>query len=102
MAAGIAGICISSNFCAGDPRVGSAMTLNSVAACVIGGINLSGGSGAVFGAIFGALFLYLVLITVMGFNLPAYYQDLVSGAIIVIGIMMAVYIQKKSKTAKPY
>ena len=78
------------------------MTLNSVAACVIGGISLAGGAGAVLGAIFGALFLYLVLITVMGFNIPAYFQDLVSGTIIVIGIMMAVFIQKKGKITKPY
>jgi len=101
-AAGIAGLCISSNISAGDPRIGSVMTLNSVAACVIGGISLAGGSGTVIGSIFGAMFIYLILITVMGMNVPVYYQDLVSGIIIVIGIIIAVYIQKRGRPTKTY
>jgi len=101
-AAGIAGIAISSNMSAGDPRIGNAVTLNSVAACVIGGISLAGGAGSVLGSIFGALFLYLILITVMGLGVPAYYQDLVSGAIVVAGIMLSVFIQRKAKISKPY
>jgi len=101
-AAGIAGLCVSSNFCAGDPRIGNAMTLNSVAACVIGGISLAGGAGSPAGAIFGGLFLYLVLITVMGLGIPPYFQDLISGSIVVIGIMLAVSLQRKGNINKPY
>ena len=39
LAAGIAGICISANICAGSPTVGSAMSMNSIAAAVIGGVS---------------------------------------------------------------
>ena len=93
--AGIAGIALSSNIGAGDARVGNAMTLSSVAACVIGGISLAGGFGSVFGAIFGTLFLNLVLVTVMGLGVPAYYQDLVSGVIILFGIFAAVIVGRR-------
>lgn len=97
LSAAIAGITLSSNIGAGDARVGSMMTLSSVAACVVGGISLAGGSGSVFGAIFGTLFLNLVLVTVMGLGVPAYFQDLVSGVIVLFGIFAAVILAKKRK-----
>ena len=102
LAAGIAGIAVSFNFGAGDPRVGSSMTLNTIAACVIGGINLAGGSGSVAGAVFGALFLYEILITVLGFGVPAYFQDLVTGLTVLLGITLAVHLQRKETFAEAY
>jgi ribose transport system permease protein len=102
LAASIAGIALSSNIGAGDARVGNMMTLNSVAACVVGGLSLAGGSGSVFGAIFGTLFLNLVLVTVMGLGVPAYFQDLVSGVIVLFGIFAAVILAKKRKKSKTF
>jgi Ribose/xylose/arabinose/galactoside ABC-type transport systems, permease components len=99
LTASIAGIALSSNIGAGDARVGSAMTLSSVAACVVGGLSLAGGAGSVFGSIFGALFLNLVLVTVMGLGVPAYFQDLVSGLIVLFGIFAAVILSKKRKAS---
>lgn len=97
LTASIAGIALSGNIGAGDARVGSMMVLNSVAACVVGGISLAGGAGSVFGSIFGTLFLNLVLVTVMGLGVPAYFQDLVSGIIVLFGIFTAVILAKKRK-----
>lgn len=91
----LAGFAASCNFCAGDPRLGNTMTLSSIAACVIGGLSLSGGSGSVIGSIFGALFLNMILNTVLGLGIPTYYQELVSGAIVVLGIFLAVLLSKK-------
>jgi ribose transport system permease protein len=99
LAASIAGITLSSNIGAGDARVGNMMTLSSVAACVVGGISLAGGAGSVFGAIFGALFLNLAVVTVMGLGVPAYFQDLVSGVIVLFGIFAAVILSKKRKSS---
>ena len=93
----LAGIAISSNFGGGDPRIGSAMTLSPVAACVIGGISLAGGVGSASGGIFGALFLNLILITVLGLNIPGYLQELVSGAIVVVSLVMAVFISSRTQ-----
>jgi ribose transport system permease protein len=99
LTASIAGIALSSNIGAGDARVGNMMTLSSVAACVVGGISLAGGAGSVFGSVFGALFLNLVLVTVMGLGVPAYFQDLVSGLIVLFGIFAAVILSKKRKVS---
>ena len=93
----IAGVAISSNFGGGDPRIGSAMTLSAVAACVIGGVSLSGGVGSASGGIFGALFLNLILITILGLNIPGYLQELVSGIIVVASLVMAVLISSRTQ-----
>jgi ribose transport system permease protein len=93
----LAGIAISSNFGGGDPRIGSAMTLSAVAACVIGGVSLAGGVGSASGGIFGALFLNLILITVLGLNIPGYLQELVSGGIVVVSLVMAVFIGSRTQ-----
>jgi len=91
----LAGFAVSCNFCAGDPRVGNAMTLSSVAACVIGGLSMSGGSGSVIGSIFGAMFLNMIMNTILGLGVPTYFQELVSGAIIIWGIFVAVLLGRK-------
>jgi ribose transport system permease protein len=93
----LAGFAASCNFCAGDPRLGNTMTLSSVAACVIGGLSMSGGSGNVIGSIFGALFLNIILNTVLGLGIPTYFQELVSGAIVVLGIFLAILLSSKRK-----
>lgn len=95
LTAWIAGAALSGNFAAGDPRVGAAMTLNVIAGCVVGGIALKGGLGSPSGAIFGTLFLNLVLVTVLGLRIPGYYQDLVSGVIVLAGIFFAVTLSKR-------
>lgn len=98
----LAGFAASCNFCAGDPRLGNTMTLSSVAACVIGGLSMSGGSGNVVGSIFGALFLNMILNTVLGLGIPTYFQELVSGSIVVLGIFLAVLLgRKRTVSIKP-
>lgn len=98
----LAGFAASCNFCAGDPRLGNTMTLSSVAACVIGGLSMSGGSGNVVGSIFGALFLNMILNTVLGLGIPTYFQELVSGSIVVLGIFLAVLLgRKRTESIKP-
>jgi ribose transport system permease protein len=93
----LAGVAISSDFGGGDPRIGSAMTLSAVAACVIGGVSLSGGVGSASGGIFGALFLNLILITVLGLGIPGYLQELVSGLIVVASLVLAVAISLRAQ-----
>ncbi len=100
--AGFAGVAVSSNFGTGDPNIGASMTLASVAACVIGGVDLAGGSGTMIGPAFGAVFLYEILITVLGLGVPAYFQELVTGLIVVLGITGAVALQKRGQKLEAY
>jgi ribose transport system permease protein len=99
LVAGIAGIAASSNFGAGDPRVGMNMTLTSVAACVIGGVSLAGGSGTLFGAALGSIVLYEIIVTILGLGIPGYYQDLANGLVVMGGIALAVLARRREREA---
>lgn len=60
--------------------------LEVVAACVIGGISISGGIGSVGGAILGALFLGVVKNALPVVNISPFWQLAISGAAIVIAV----------------
>lgn len=100
--ASIGGILLTMVITAGDSAVGSAFALNSIAAAVLGGISLSGGEGEVSGPIFGALFLGLIVNTILGAKIPAFYQWLASGLIILIGLIASIYLRDVMRMPKEF
>lgn len=97
LCAGVAGIAITANSGGGDARIGLELSLNSLAACVIGGVSLSGGKGDAWGAMFGALFLQLVITTVLATQIPSFYQDFVTGIILLVGTLGSVVLARKTE-----
>ncbi len=71
---------------AGSARIGDPLTLQAIAAAVVGGIALSGGKGSVFLGIVGAVIMSLVSKIIFFADLPDAYQTLVSGVIIIVAI----------------
>jgi ribose transport system permease protein len=72
----------------GEPNLGGSLSLQAIAAAVVGGASLSGGSGGVVTAVLGALF---VTILSNGMNLAqinGYIQMIVLGAIVIVGVML--------------
>jgi ribose transport system permease protein len=82
LAAALSAILLLSWVRTAKPDTGSGYELQSIAACVIGGISLQGGAGGVLGAAAGCLLLQALdnLITRSGF--PDEYRTLVVGAVI--------------------
>ena len=74
----------------GSARIGDALTLQAIAAVVVGGIALSGGSGKVYMAIVGALIMSLVNKLIYQLGIQSEYQVLVSGVIIIVAISTSV------------
>ena len=92
--AGLAGICLSLSLGACDPLIGQPLSMQSVAACAIGGISLNGGSGGIVGALLGSVFLSIVTVTVFGLKISSFHQDIIEGAIILIGVVGTVMINR--------
>ncbi len=84
LASGVAAVLLLSWVRVAKPDTGANFELDSIAACVVGGISLLGGSGSVLGAAAGCLLLQSLatLITMSGF--PDEYRTLVTGAVILI------------------
>jgi ribose transport system permease protein len=86
LAASIAGILMSARLNSGSPNYGVGLELAAIAAAVIGGASLAGGHGNVISTLFGAL---TVAVVRNGLNLnavPAAWQNITLGCIIVLAV----------------
>jgi ribose/xylose/arabinose/galactoside ABC-type transport system permease subunit len=61
-----------------------------IAAAVVGGVNIMGGSGKVLGAVFGAVFVYLLSITMIYLGFQDYFQFALQGIIILVAVFITV------------
>lgn len=91
----LAALCITGDTASGDPLVGGKMTLYSVAAVVLGGSALSGGSGTVVGSLVGALIIGLINSFVFFVGTPSEWQNLVQGLAILIALMAGILVSRR-------
>jgi inositol transport system permease protein len=81
--AGLAGVVLAARITTGQPNAGVGYELDAIAAVVIGGTSLNGGSGGVGGTILGALLIGVINNGLDLLNVSSYYQQVIKGVIIV-------------------
>lgn len=86
--AAVAGIVLAARIFSGDPIVGDAYSMDSIAAAVVGGTSLLGGIGGVIGSLAGALLISLTKNVLNMLNVFAYYQYIVKGVILVLALLL--------------
>jgi ribose transport system permease protein len=84
--AAFSGIAITMLSGSGNAEIGSAMTLNSITAVVIGGTTLSGGVGGVAGPMMGALTLGFIQNIISFAKINTWWETLVKALIIVAAL----------------
>jgi ribose transport system permease protein len=85
--AAISGLLLTARIDTGEANIGSALPLESIAACVIAGVSLRGGVGRVENVVLGALFIGL---TQNGMNLArveSYLQTVVLGTLLIAAVI---------------
>lgn len=89
-----AGLFVAAQTGSGDPVIGTAFTLNSIAAAVLGGIGFLGGQGSMRGALAGSLLLSLMISVMffLGFTPVAQY---VAQGLIIIGAVALPQFRRK-------
>jgi len=95
--AGLGGVLFLGFRGAVDPTTGAQVLLPVVAAAIIGGTPLSGGSGTVIGALYGALIVGVIGVGVVFLGIDAVWSTLFTGLVIIIaiGIDQLVRIRRK-------
>ncbi len=86
--AGISGLLQYAYLTAGDPTTAVGLELNIIAAVVIGGASLSGGSGTITGTLVGALIMTVVNNGCTKLDMPNWVQEIVTGVIIVAAVTL--------------
>lgn len=88
--AGVAGLMLTFVTFSGEASapIGGTYTLNSIAAVVIGGTSLYGGSGGAIGSIFGAFILRTIDDLLFVFDLPPLWQPLFQGVVLLVAVSL--------------
>ena len=86
LAAAAASFFLSSQVLVGDPNVGLAYTLTSIAAAVLGGASLAGGRGSYVGAVIGAVFLTEIIVIVPFLGLHSSWAQMLVGALTLLAL----------------
>ena len=87
--AAMAGLALTATTGIGTPYSGNFITLNSVAAAVLGGVSLAGGKGGLVGPVAAAFCLTLVPAIMVFQGIDPNYSQVIQGALIVLVVMIA-------------
>lgn len=88
MCAGLGGALYAARFTAGAAQAGEPLLLDSVAAVVIGGASLFGGSGTIFGTVAGALVIAVIQYGLVFINVEPFWQFIAVGIVIIISVLI--------------
>ncbi|SHF68243.1 ribose transport system permease protein [Jatrophihabitans endophyticus] len=97
LCAGIAGILTTAQSGGGqEARIGDSYELQAIAAVVIGGTLLAGGVGSILGSLAGISLLFVIQnLIVQGANLNSYVQQVVSGAFLLVVVVVQATISRR-------
>jgi ribose/xylose/arabinose/galactoside ABC-type transport system permease subunit len=88
LCAGLSGAATFGRLAVGDPSTAQGLELQVIAAVVIGGASLMGGTGSIAGTLIGALMMSTIASGSVALGWPNWVQEIVTGAIIVAAVAL--------------
>jgi ribose/xylose/arabinose/galactoside ABC-type transport system permease subunit len=85
--AAVAGIMLTARLETGEANIGASMPLDSIAACVIGGVSLRGGVGRLGSVVLGAIFIGLIQNGMDLARIESYLQEVVIGVLLILAVV---------------
>jgi rhamnose transport system permease protein len=92
--AGLAGALSVAIYASGQPNMQTGKEMDVIAACVIGGVSMSGGRGTVVGTLLGGIFYAVVYKALPLVGLESIWQNLIKGVIILAVVIVNVVTQR--------
>lgn len=96
---GFAGVLWVSKFASAQGDTASGYEMNVIAACVLGGVSVAGGSGKVSGLLLGTLLLGILNNALPLINVSSFWQNFIQGAVILFAIVMNVLVKRRADQA---
>ena len=94
--AGLAGIVLASRMYSGQPTAGDGAEMAAIAAVVVGGTSMAGGSGKIGGTIIGGLIIGVLNNGLNLLNVNSFWQYVVKGVVILLAVFLD-YFRNKGK-----
>ena len=96
--AALAGVVSASRQFSVDSSTGGGnLVLDAIAAAVIGGTSLFGGSGTIFGTVIGSILIGVLLNGLVLMNVSSYIQQIVIGVIIVLAVAFDTFAKSRRR-----
>ena len=102
--AGIAGIITASRMYTGSPNAGESAEMDAIAAVVVGGTSMSGGTGTIGGTFIGCLIIGFLNNGLNLMNVDSFWQYVIKGVVILLAVLTDFLRSKRQirlKTEKP-
>lgn len=95
--AGLAGIVLASRMYSGQPTAGDGAEMDAIAAVVVGGTSMAGGSGKIGGTIIGGLIIGVLNNGLNLLNVNSFWQYVVKGVVILLAVFLDYFRNKRKK-----
>ena len=92
----LTGILSLSRFNVATPTLGTMAETRAISAAVIGGTSMAGGVGTVVGTVLGVVLLNIINNALVMLNVSVYWQDFVTGAILILAVTLD-YVSHRKK-----
>lgn len=88
LTAAIAALILCGRMNSAQPSMGEGFEMDAIAAAVVGGTSLSGGSGTIIGTLIGAMIIGVLMNGMNMLGLDSYAQYVVKGAVILLAVLI--------------
>lgn len=92
---GLSGVLWVAKFASAQPDTATGYEINVIAACVMGGVSISGGSGKITGVLMGALLLGIINNALPLINVSPFWQNAIQGMVIFAAILVNVLFKRR-------
>lgn len=97
--AGLCGVLWVSKYASAQGDTATGEEMSAIAACVLGGVGITGGSGKISGLILGAVFIGILNNALPIIHVSTFWQNFIEGAIILIAVLMNFAVKRHSERA---
>ena len=94
---GLAGVMWTARYAAAVNETATGFELQTVAACVLGGVSLAGGAGTLTGVVMGSLFLGIINNALPVVNLSPFFQMGIQGLVVLAAIVANVIMEQRNE-----
>lgn len=88
MLCSISAMIILSKLSGANATMASGYDMDSITACVVGGISLIGGRGDIFGCFLGVLLMGVISNALNIMAVPVFYQEIISGCVLLMAVIL--------------
>lgn len=96
--AGLTGVLLTARLWSAQPNAGVLLELDAIAAAVLGGTSLAGGTGGIGGTVAGALIIGSLSNGLNLLRVPSYSQQVVRGMIFILAVLLDYFLKRRWRT----